>query len=60
MIETYQEYKEKVYFLLNNFLDFTKGDKPYLFNTPPKLGNLPDLNKYLHFCFNKSDEGENK
>lgn len=60
MIETYQEYKENVYFLLNNFLEFTKGDKPYLLNMPPKLGNLSDLNKYLDFCFNKNNEGENK
>ena len=58
MIETYHEYKENVYVLLNNFLEFTKGDKPYLLDMPPKLGNLSDLNKYLYFCFNKSDEGE--
>lgn len=60
MIETYQDYKEKVYFLLNNFLEFTKGDRPYLLNMPPELGNLPDLNKYLNFCFNKNNKGENK
>ena len=60
MIETYQDYKEKVYFLLNNFLEFTKGDRPYLLNMPPELGNLPDLNKYLNFCFNKNNKGEKK